>query len=142
MRTSRISSVVFFPEVRAVNIAVVARAPDWAGLAVLSAALVAVSADRISEHRNAVRVQAEMGAETLALRLLETAEAVAAQGDRQQAVLVALAAADAAAIDHDVDIEQVQLLRQRGLAATSQNDPELEAEIIRLAHELVTESTD
>jgi len=119
---------------------VVARAPDWAGLVILAGCLVALSADRVIEHRNALQVQAEMGTETLALRLLETAEAVAAQGDRQQAVLVALAAADAAAMDHDVPIEQVLQLRKRGLDATLRNDPELEAEVIRQAHELVTES--
>jgi len=98
--------------------------------------------DRIVEHRKAVRVQAEMGAETLALRLLETAEAVAAQGDRQQAVLVALAAAEVAAIDHDVDVERLACLREQGLAAAARNDPEQEAEILRLTHELVTDAAD
>ena len=85
---------------------------------------------------------AELGSDTLALRLLETAEAVAAQGDRQQAVLVALAAAEAACMDHDVPIERVMALRQRGLDATIRNDPDLEAEVILEAHELVTESAD
>ncbi len=121
-------------------IAVLARAPDWAGLALLAGGVVVLAVDRSIEHRNAVRVQAEMGTETLALRLLETAEAVAAQGDRQQAVLVALAAADVAAVDHDLDSEQVRCLRERGLAASSLNDPDLEAKVLREAHELVTEA--
>ncbi len=121
-------------------IAVLARAPDWAGLAVVSAGLVALSTDRIVEHRNARTVQANMGVETLALRLLETAEAVAARGDRQQAVLVALAAVEMAAVDYDIDDEKVRGLREQGLAATARNDAEQEAEILRLVHQLVTDA--
>lgn len=122
--------------------AVVARAPDWLGLLVLAIGLVGICASRVIEHRRLRKIQAEFGIETLALRLLETAEAVAAQGDRQQAVLVALAAADAASMDHDVPVDVVRSLRERGLEATSRNDPVLETEVIRLVHELVTESTE
>ncbi|NNC81441.1 MAG: MFS transporter [Acidimicrobiales bacterium] len=121
-------------------IAVLARAPDWLGLIILAVGLVALSGNRFFEHHRAEKVLAEVGADTLALRLLETAEAVAAQGDRQQAVLVALAAADAACMDHGVCTKQVSALRERGLDATNRNDPELEAEVIREAHALVTES--
>jgi len=121
-------------------IAVLARAPDWLGLAILTVGLVALAGSRFIEHRKAEKVLAELGTDTLALRLLETAEAVAAQGDRQQAVLVALAAADAACMDHGVCTERVKALRQRGLDATNRNDPDLEAEVMRELHALVTES--
>ncbi len=64
---------------------------------------------------------------------------MAARGDRQQAVLVALAAADAAALVADLPADDLELLRKRGREAAAENDPSVEDEVIRLAHQLVTE---
>jgi hypothetical protein len=123
-------------------IAVIARSPDWLGLLVLAVAVGALSIDRLASHYGAGRVAAETGAATLPLRLLETAEAVAARGDRQQAVLVALAAADAAAMVGSVPAEQLAVLQRRGRQAATDHNPSLEDEVLQLAHQLVTESGD
>jgi hypothetical protein len=121
-------------------IAVIARSPDWLGLLVLSVAVGALSIDRIVTHYGAGRVAAETGTATLPIRLLETAEAVAARGDRQQAVLVALAAADAAAMVGSVPADQLAVLQRRGKEAATDRDPTVEDEVLQLAHQLVTES--
>lgn len=122
-------------------VAVLARFPSWVGLAILSAALGAFGLSRIVAEFNAARVGAEVGAATLPFRLLETAEAVASRGDRQQAVLVALAAAEAAAMVGDVARDRLSELRQLSLQAAIDNDPAVEDSLLRLAHDLVVEST-
>jgi hypothetical protein len=71
-------------------VAVLARFPSWVGLAILSVALGAFGFSRIMAEFNAARIGAGVEAATVPFRLLETAEAVASRGDRQQAVLVAL----------------------------------------------------
>jgi len=121
-------------------VAVLARFPSWIGLAVLSAALLALGVSRILAEVASARVGAEVGAATLPFRLLETAEAVASRGDRQQAVLVAVAAVEAAATVGDVPGDRLEELKKRSLRAAVDNDPELEDEVLRLAHDLVAES--
>ncbi len=121
-------------------VAVLARFPSWIGLAVLSAALLALGVSRILADIAAARVGAEIGAATLPFRLLETAEAVASRGDRQQAVLVAVAAVEAAATVGDVASDRLEELKEQSLRAAVDNDPELEDEVLRLAHDLVAES--
>ncbi len=106
-------------------IAVIARSPDWLGLLVMAVAVGALSVDRIASHYSTGRVAAETGAATLPIRLLETAEAVAARGDRQQAVLVALAAADAASMVGSVPAESLAVLQRRGREAATDRDPSL-----------------
>ena len=73
---------------------------------------------------------------------METAEAVAASGDRQQAVLVALAAAEAAAEAGTVAPEKLAELQRRSRDAAAANDPSAEDAVLRLAHNLVAESTE
>ncbi len=122
-------------------VAVLARFPSWVGLAILSLALGAFAISRIVHELTAARIGAEAGAETLPFRLLATAETLAAQGDRQQATLVALAAVEAAAMVGTVADDRLRLVKQRGREAAMDNDPAVEDEVLRLAHELVTEST-
>ncbi len=119
--------------------AVIARANDWLGLVALAVALGGLAFERVKTSIDASRVEAKVGVDTLPLRLLETAEAVAARGDRQQAVLVALAAADAAALVSDLPPHELEALRERGREAARENDPEVEDEVLQLAHQLVTE---
>jgi MFS family permease len=121
--------------------AVIARATDWLGLVALAVVLGGLAFDRMKSALDARRIEAEVGVETLAFRLLETAEAVAARGDRQQAVLVALAAADAAALVNDLPPGDLELLRKRGQEAAAENNPSVEDEVLRMAHQLVTGTT-
>ncbi|MDH3678483.1 MAG: hypothetical protein OEV40_00910 [Acidimicrobiia bacterium] len=123
-------------------VAVLGRFPNWLGLAILSACLGALGISRIVASIEAARVGADVGAASLPFRLLETAEAVAARGDRQQAVLVALAAAEAAAIVGKVPSERLGELQRRGREAAIGNEPSVEDDVLRLAHDLVAESSD
>jgi hypothetical protein len=122
--------------------AVLARLPNWLGLAILSMGLAALSFDRIVAAVAASRAGSDARATTLPLRLIATAEAVAARGDRQQAVLIALAAAEAAATVGTVDPERLAELQRRSHEAAGGNDPSLEDAVLRLAHNLVAESSD
>ncbi len=121
--------------------AVLLRAPNWLGMVILAVGLTALSLERIARFYSARRVGAEVGSATLALRLMETAEAVAAKGDRQQAVLVALAAVEAAAAVGDVCDERLGELRRWSRIAALENDTAVEDNLLRVAHDLVSEST-
>lgn len=122
--------------------AVLTRLPNWLGLAILSVGLGALGVNRILAAVATARVGADAGATTLPLRLMETAEAIAARGDRQQAVLVALAAAEAAAVVGTVAPESLAELKRQSREAAVSNDPSAEDAALRLAHDLVTESSD
>jgi hypothetical protein len=122
--------------------AVLARLPNWLGLAIVSMGLAALTFDRIVAAVAAARASSGAQATTLPLRLIATAEAVAARGDRQQAVLIALAAAEAAATVGTVASERLAELQQRSHEAAIGNDPSLEDAVLRLAHNLVAESSD
>jgi hypothetical protein len=76
---------------------------------------------------------------TLPLRLLETAEALAARGDRQQAVFVAVAAADSATPSNTPVTPELADLREIGRTAVDQGEHHAE-EALRLAHQLVAEA--
>ena len=76
---------------------------------------------------------------TLPLRLLETAEALAARGDRQQAVFVAIAAAESATPSGAPATPELANLREIGRAAADQDEHHAE-EALRLAHQLVAEA--
>ncbi|MFT7598431.1 MAG: MFS family permease [Acidimicrobiales bacterium] len=121
-------------------VAVIARSPDWLGLVALAVGLSLVVVDRIDSNRRTSGVEAEEATATLPIRLLQTADALALQGDRQQAVLVALAAADAADLVGRVSHERVEELQQLGRDAAAQNDPAAEEAVLRLAHELLTDA--
>lgn len=123
-------------------VAVLGRFPNWLGLAILSACLGAVSINRIGASLAAARVGSDVATASLPFRLMETAEAVAARGDRQQAVLVALAAAEAAAMVGHVSTERLVELKRRSREAAIRNEPSIEDDVLRLAHDLVAESTD
>lgn len=122
--------------------AVLTRLPDWLGLVVLSVGLAALSLNRIIAAIAAAEVGAGTGAITLPLRLLDTAKTVAARGDRQQAVLVALAAAEAAAMVKTVAPERLAELRQRSRAAAISNDPDDEDDVLDLAQTVIVEASD
>ena len=119
--------------------AVLSRLPSWLGLAILSVGLGVLSLNRILASIATARVGAEPA--TLPLRLLETAEAVAASGDRQQAVLVALAAAEAAAMVGKVAPARLAELQSRCHDAAVSNDPSAEDAVLRLARDLVAETS-
>ncbi len=121
-------------------LAVVSNAPGWVGAAALAAALGGTAVLRYIEYLRANRVESTVSNATLSLRLLATAEALAASGDRQQALVVALAAVDLAKPDgSDVGPELAHLRDLCWLAAT--DDGELAAEdALRLAHQLVADA--
>lgn len=122
-------------------VAVLARFPSWVGLAILSAGLGAFGASRIVAEVTAARVGSGVEATTLPFRLLDTAEAVASRGDCQQAVLVAVAAVEAAALVGEVPTGRMEELKEQSRRAAIANDRELEDRVLRLAHDLVAEST-
>lgn len=122
--------------------AVVARLPNWLGLAILAGCLGALSLDRVLAALAATRVGADAAATTLPLRLMETAEAVAERGDRQQAVLVALAAVEAAAMTGSVAPVQLMELQRRCRDAAVDLDPSAEEAVMRMAHDLIAESSE
>jgi MFS family permease len=121
-------------------VAVLTRAPDWLGLVMMAAGLGALAIDRIGTRLAANRVGAVVEISTLPLRLMETAETVAARGDRQQAVLVAVAAVEAAAISGLVSPDELANIQVLGRRAAHDNDPASEDNIVQLAHQLVTEA--
>lgn len=121
-------------------VAVLARFPSWMGLAILSAALGAYCTSRTVAELTAARVGAEVGAATLPFRLLETAQTVASRGDRQQAVLIALAAVEAAAMVGFVADEPLSQLRQRSRQAVLGYDHAVEEGLLRQAYDLVAET--
>ncbi|MGI9596257.1 MAG: hypothetical protein ACR2QK_08860, partial [Acidimicrobiales bacterium] len=121
--------------------AVLARFPSWIGLVILSASLAAFSGSRILAEVTSDRIGATFTTDTLPFRLLETADSVAARGDRQQAVLVALAAVEAAAISGSIAEDRLTELHKRSRDVTAADDDAAESEILRLAHDLVVEST-
>ncbi len=122
-------------------IAVLARFPSWVGLVILAACLGTLSLNRVAAAITAARVGADLQTATLPIRLLQTAEAVAASGDRQQAVLVALAAAEAAALVGDVAPDKMRELQELSREAAVGADAALADDVLRLAIELVAEST-
>jgi MFS family permease len=119
--------------------AVLSRLPNWLGLAILSVGLGALSINRIVAGVAAARTGTEPS--TLPVRLMETANAVAARGDRQQAVLVALAAAEAAAMVGTVAPERLAELQRRSRDTAVSNDSSAEDAVLRLARNLVAEAT-
>lgn len=122
--------------------AVLSRLPAWLGLAILSVGLAGLSFNRILAGIAAARLGADTGAATLPLRLMETAEALAARGDRQQAVLVALAAVESAALVGTVAPKKLAEVQRRSRDAAIGNDPSEEDAVLRLSYRLVTESSD
>lgn len=122
--------------------AVLTRLPDWLGLVVLAVGLGVLSINRIVAAVAAAEVGADTGTATLPLRLLDTAQVVAARGDRQQAVLVALAAVEAAAMVGTVPPESLAELKQRTRDAAVSNDPSDEDAVLRLAHDVIAEAKD
>jgi MFS family permease len=121
-------------------VAVLARFPSWVGLAILSAAMGAFGISRIVDELATARLGSGVEAATLPFRLLDTAEAVASRGDCQQAVLVAVAAVEAAALVGDVPAGRMEELKEKSRRAAMENDRDLEDQVLRLAHDLVAES--
>lgn len=121
-------------------VAVVTRAPDWLGLVMIAAGLGALAFDRVASRVRAGRIGAGVTTATLPLRLMETAEAVASRGDRQQAVLVAVAAAEAATTLHGLDVDRLTEIQRLGREAARCDDIEREHEVMRLVHALVTDA--
>jgi len=119
-------------------VAVLARFPNWLGLAILSIFLAILAGNRIVAGIRAARLGASVGMPTLPLRLLETAEAIAARGDRQQAVVVALAAVEAAAVTGQVAPETLDDVRRRCRDAAVRNDPGEEEQLLQFVHELIS----
>jgi len=120
--------------------AVVSSAPGWLGAAILSAGLGSVAIERVIQRRAAVRMESTAAQATLPLRLLETAEALAARGDRQQAVLVAVAAVDAVTLVGAPVKPELADLRELGREAATDQDEHAAEDALRLAHQLVAEA--
>jgi hypothetical protein len=76
--------------------AVAARSEGWMGMTALAAAFGLLGLSRLLRGRNAAEIEAVSHTATLPARLLDTAAALHARGDTQQAVVVAMAAVDAA----------------------------------------------
>ena len=118
--------------------AVLARFPNWLGLAILSVSLAVLAGTRLVASVRAARLGAGLGTATLALRLLETAEAIAARGDRQQAVAVALAAVEAATVTGHTAPGTLDEVRRRCHDTAAQNDSEAEDQLLRFVRALIT----
>ncbi len=122
-------------------LAVVSRAPDWVGLSVLALWLLAITGDRLWSARAALELGVEAGARSLPVRLIETAEALAAMGDRQQAAVLAVAAAETArdlSAVHDREAEGIiERLRALGHSALEDTDADDTARALSDARELV-----
>jgi hypothetical protein len=72
--------------------------------------------------------------------LLETAEALAARGDRQQAVIIATAAADLVSPVGEGVMPQLADLRELGVLAASDHNEGAAEEALRIAHQLVADA--
>ena len=120
--------------------AVVVSVPGWLGAAVLTASLGGLAMGRLIRKRGAARIESAAAPTTLPLRLLETAEALAARGDRQQAVFVAVAAADAVTLVGAPVKQELADLRDLGRAAAVEQDEHAAEEALRLTHQLVAEA--
>jgi MFS family permease len=118
--------------------AVTARAPGWVGMAVVGAGFGVLVLQRVLRQRDRARLEAISTRATLPLRLLETAEAVAARGDTQQALVVALAAVDAAERAGAPLAPELEELR-RLTGGTDLDDDATEA-ALHLAHVVVTDA--
>ena len=121
-------------------VAVLARFPNWLGLAILALFLAGLAGNRIVTTVRAARLGASVGTATLPLRLLETAEALAARGDQQQAVVVALASVEAATMAGQTTPETLDDVRRRCHGAAIENDPAAEAQLLRFVRALITEA--
>ncbi|MCP3912742.1 MAG: MFS transporter [Actinomycetia bacterium] len=121
--------------------AVVARAVDWVGLVALGLGMLALAAHRVWRVWLAVRIEGEIVPATLPLRLLVTAEGVAAQGDPHQAALLAATAVDAAVLAGAPRDSTVASIRELALEVAGHPDAESAIEVVRRAHEYVTEHT-
>nr|MCH9803531.1 MFS transporter [bacterium] len=120
-------------------LAVGVSAPGWAGAAALAVALGGISMARMIQHRRANLIESTATESTLALRLLETAEALAARGDRQQAVVVAMAAADVVVPAGSAVTPELANLRELGRVAATDHDEHAD-EALRLVHQFVADS--
>jgi MFS family permease len=119
--------------------AVVVSVPGWLGTVVLAAGLGGLALGRAIQQKGAALIESAATPATLPLRLLETAEALAARGDRQQAVFVALAAAESVTPSGTPTTPELTDLREIGQAAVDHDDHHAE-EALRLAHQLVAEA--
>jgi MFS family permease len=121
-------------------IAVATRSEGWMGITGLSAALGLLVVDRTLRRRTVARIEAVSHTTTLPIRLLETAEAVHARGDTQQAVVVAMAAVDAASdTGRPVGPRSEELHRLAHLVAADE-DEAAATEALALAHDLVAQA--
>jgi len=118
--------------------AVLTRFPNWLGLAILSAFLAVLAGSRILTSVRAARLGTGLGTATLALRLLETAEAVAARADRQQAMVVALAAVEAATVAGHATPATLEEVRRRCHDVAARNDLGAEDQLLRFIRTLIT----
>lgn len=118
-------------------LAVISRAPDWVGVAMLALWLLTVAGERIAGLVATLRREAEADLETLPLRLVATAETLVAVGDHQQAAVLALAAADVASCELGArgrtGSEELRSLRS---AAVDRHDEEAAERMVELAREL------
>jgi hypothetical protein len=120
--------------------AVVGSAPGWVGAAVLAVSLGGLAMGRVIQRRGAARIESAVTPATLPLRLLETAEALAARGDRQQAVFVAVAAVDTVALVGPSVKPELADLHELGRVAATDQDEHAAEEALRIAHRLVAEA--
>jgi hypothetical protein len=120
--------------------AVVVSVPGWLGVAVLTVWLGGLAIGRVIQRRGAAVIESTAGPATLPLRLLETAEALAARGDRQQAVFVAVAAADTVTLVGAPVNPELADLRELGRVAATDQDEHAAEKALRLAHQLVAEA--
>jgi MFS family permease len=117
--------------------AVSTRAQGWIGMVGLAVGFALLVLERALRNRNRAQVEEAAHGETLPFRLLETANALAARGDCQQAVLVAAAAVDPAErAGADLHARRAQLDHLADLAA-GEVDADVADDAIHLATELL-----
>lgn len=121
-------------------LAVISRAPDWVGAAVLALWLMTVAGERIAAVVAAARRESGVSLETLPQRLVATAESLAAVGDHQQAAVLAMAAGDAARSVVGIPGESLfQELRSLQHEAIDDHDEDVAERMIAVARQLASE---
>lgn len=117
--------------------AVSTRAAGWIGIVGLAVGMGLLLLDRAVRNRSRAQVSRAAARETLPLRLLETAEWLAARGDCQQAVVVAYSAVDAACRSGAALGPGSERLKELAELASEQVDVDVADEAIHLSHQLV-----
>lgn len=124
-------------------LAVATRSDGWMGLTGLAVGFALLLLDRTVRARNVARLESVAHTDTLAIRLMQTAEALHAQGDSQQAVVVAVAAVESAdEIGRSVPPGAAERVRRLAREAVAAEGEERAVPVLTLAQQLVARALD